>query len=321
MATLDHTEAGFEALIVEHLASAGGWEEGAPGRYDQQLALYPDDLVAFVRDTQGKAWDRLAKHSGGEDGARQALLKRVAAQLSKRGTIDLIRNGVSEKGIVFRLCYFRPNLQADRTGLILYEANRLTVVRQVHHDPRRAQDSIDLVLFVNGLPTATAELKNKYSSTGWDVEEAIRQYREDRDPRNLLLGERALVHFALDGDLAYMTTRLAGEGTRFLPFNQGSGGPGAYGGRGNPLTGAAGHPTAYVWEQVWERDTWLELLDDFVFDEAEGPARSVVFPRYHQWDVVRACAAHARVHGAGQSYLIQHSAGSGKTKEIAWLAH
>ncbi len=129
------------------------------------------------------------------------------------------------------------------------------------------------------------------------------------------------MHFALDGDLAYMTTRLAGEGTRFLPFNQGSGGPGAYGGRGNPLTGGTGHPTAYVWEQVWERDTWLELLDDFVFDEGEGPARSIVFPRYHQWDVVRDCAAHARVHGAGQSYLIQHSTGSGKTKEIAWLAH
>jgi type I restriction enzyme R subunit len=321
MPVIDHTEAGFETLIVEHMTSAGGWEQGEPTRYDRQLALYPDDLIAFVRDTQGKAWDKLAKHSGGEDAAAAALTKRVAEQLTKRGTIDLIRNGVSEKNIRFKLCYFRPNLVADHTGLTLYNANRLTVVRQIHHDAGRPQDSIDLVLIVNGIPTATAELKNKYSATGWDVEEAIRQYREDRDPRNILLGGRALVHFALDGDLAYMTTRLAGEGTRFLPFNQGSGGPGAFGGKGNPLTGSERHPAAYVWEQVWERDTWLELLDDFVFDEGEAPARSIVFPRYHQWDVVRACSAHAHVHGAGQSYLIQHSAGSGKTKEIAWLAH
>jgi type I restriction enzyme R subunit len=321
MPVLDHTEAGFETLIVDHLTSAGGWEQGDPKRYDQQFALYPDDLISFVRDTQGKAWDKLAKHSGGDEGAAQALTKRVAEQLSKRGTIDLIRNGVSEKSVRFKLCYFHPNLLADHTGLTLYNANRLTVVRQVHHDPGRPQDSIDLVLFVNGLPTTTAELKNKYSATGWDVEEAIRQYREDRSPSNVLLGERALVHFALDGDLAYMTTKLTGEGTRFLPFNQGSGGPGRFGGKGNPLTGSDRHPTTYVWEQVWDRDSWLELLDDFVFDEGQAPARSIVFPRYHQWDVVKACAAHARVHGAGQNYLIQHSAGSGKTKEIAWLAH
>jgi type I restriction enzyme R subunit len=321
MPVLDHTEAGFEALIVDHLTSVGGWEQGDPRRYDHKLALYPDDIIGFIRGTQAKAWDKLVKHSGGEDAAAHALCKRVAEQLTKRGTIDLIRNGVTERSIRFRLCYLLPNLIADQTGLTLYNANRLTVVRQVHHDAKRPQDSLDLVLFVNGLPTATAELKNKFSTTGWDVEEAIRQYREDRDPRNLLLGERALVHFALDGDLAYMTTRLAGEGTRFLPFNQGTGGPGAFGGKGNPLTGSDHHPTAYVWQQVWERDTWLELLDDFVFDEGEAPARGIVFPRYHQWDVVRACSAHARVHGAGQSYLIQHSAGSGKTKEIAWLAH
>jgi len=290
MATLDHTEAGFEAMIVQHLTTVGGWEEGDPKKYDRTLGLLPADLVAFVRDTQGAAWDKLVKFAGGEQGAADALCKRVAEQLTKRGTISLIRGGVRERNIGFKLCYFRPNLVADRTGLTLYSANRLTVVRQLHHDAKRRQDSIDVVLFVNGIPTATAELKNKYSSTGWDVEEAIRQYREDRDPGNVLLGNRALVHFALDGDLAYMTTRLAGEGTRFLPFNQGSGGPGAYGGKGNPIVGVDGHPTSYVWEQVWERDTWLELLDDFVFDEGDVPGRNVIFPRYHQWDVVR----HAR---------------------------
>jgi type I restriction enzyme R subunit len=321
VAVLDHKESGFEALIVDHLTSVGGWAQRDAKSYDPHVGLYPDDLVGFVKDTQGKDWDKLVKHSGNEHAAVRALLKRVAEQASKRGTIELLRKGVSEKNIRFKLCYFQPNLIADTAGQVLYAANRLTVVRQVHHDPRRPNDSVDLVLFVNGIPTGTAELKNKYSSTGWDVDEAIRQYREDRDPRNVLLGERALVHFALDGDLAYMTTRLAWEATRFLPFNQGSGGPGRFGGMGNPITGSDRHPTAYVWEHVWQRDTWLELLDDFVFDEGEAGKPSIVFPRYHQWDVVRACSTHARLNGAGHSYLIQHSAGSGKTKEIAWLAH
>lgn len=322
MLPLDHTEHGFESLIVDHLTTSGGWLQAAPAGFDAEKGLFLDDLVAFVRDTQPKQWSKLAQHSGGEEAAGAALAKRIASQLTSRGTIDLIRNGVTEKNIPFKLCYFRPNLQAENTALRLYEANRLTVMRQVHHDLNKPHDSLDLVLFVNGIPTATAELKNKYS--GQDVEDAIHQYRKDRDPANVLLGSRALVHFAVDGDLAYMTSRLAGEGTRFLPFNQGSGGAGAFGGKGNPIVGGDGHPTSYLWEEVWQRDTWLELLDDFVFDEGapgEPPGHNVVFPRYHQWDVVRKCAAHARAEGAGETYLIQHSAGSGKTKEIAWLAH
>lgn len=321
MATLDHTEAGFEKSIVDHLTSAGGWEEGSPKDVDRALGLWPRELVTFVRETQCARWDKLMRLVGGEQEAEAALVARVADQIDRRGTIDVLRHGLKERGLAFRVVHFRPNLRADDATVTRYEQNRLCVVRQVQHDQKRPNDSLDLVLVVNGIPTATAELKNKYSSTGWDVEEAIRQYRDDRDPTNVLLGSRALVHFAVDGDLAYMTTRLAGEDTRFLPFNQGSAGPGRAGGRGNPPIEGDRHPTAYLWERVWERDAWLELLDDFVFAEGEGPERSVVFPRYHQWDVVRECATHARLHGAGHSYLIQHSAGSGKTKEIAWLAH
>ena len=201
----------------------------------------------------------------------------------------------------------------------------LRVVRQVRFDPNTG-DSLDLVLFVNGVPTATAELKNRY--TGQTVDDAIRQYREDRPGSNLTLGRRAFVHFALDAELAYMTTRLEGKKTRFLPFNQGSGGAGQPGGAGNPGSPTGGHPTEYVWRNVWERDSWMELIEKFVFvehpdadDKGKRARATVIFPRFHQWDVVRSCSAHARVHGSGHSYLIQHSAGSGKSKEIAWLAH
>ncbi|MFN8133127.1 MAG: type I restriction endonuclease [Solirubrobacteraceae bacterium] len=335
MAVLDHTEAAFERLIVGEMLRGGGWigcDPGADGaledakRYDADLGLFPDDLIEFVKQTQPKSWGRLVSMaSGSEDAAAQTLLKRVAKQLDKHGTVQLLRKGSREGGVPVKLCFFEPELDVDPRAREAYEANRLRVVRQVRFDPRSG-DSLDLVLFVNGIPTATAELKNRY--TGQTVEHAIRQYMEDRDlPRNVLLQRRALVHFALDADLAYMTTRLAGEATRFLPFNQGTGGPGNPGGAGNPPAAEGGHPTSYVWREVWRSDAWLALLEKFVFVEepadpkAPGARSTVVFPRYHQWDVVRRAAGAAHGQGPGHSYLIQHSAGSGKSKEIAWLAH
>jgi len=332
MSVAAHTESAFERLIVREMVSAGGWlgevTDGAPTEhtgYDPALGLYPDDLIAFLKVTQGGAWDKLVAIAGSQDDARTGVLSRVAAQLDRRGTIELLRRGLTEKGVPLTLAYFEPDMELDPTARILYEANRPRVVRQVRFDARSG-DSVDLVLFVNGVPTATAELKNRY--TGQTVDDAMRQYREDRPASNLLLGRRAFVHFALDADLAYMTTRLEGRHTRFLPFNQGSGGPGEPGGAGNPPSPTGGHPTEYVWRSVWERDTWMELIEQFVFVELpdpvvkkQGARPTLIFPRFHQWDVVRACAAHARVHGAGRNYLIQHSAGSGKSKEIAWLAH
>jgi type I restriction enzyme, R subunit len=331
MSAAAHTESAFERLIVREMVTAGGWlgeiTDGAPTEhagYDATLGLYPEDLVAFVKTTQADAWDTLVAIAGSEQSARPSLLSRIAAQLDKRGTIEVLRRGLTEKGVPVALAYFEPDLELDSTGRRLYEANRVRVVRQVRFDPGSG-DSLDLVLFVNGIPTATAELKNRY--TGQAVDDAIRQYRQ-RPGGNLLLGRRAFVHFALDADLAYMTTRLNGKRTRFLPFNQGSGGAGEPGGAGNPASPTDGHPTDYVWRSVWDRDAWMELIEKFAFVERPDPAAkkpgarpTVIFPRFHQWDVVRSCAAHARMHGAGHNYLIQHSAGSGKSKEIAWLAH
>ena len=322
-AAIPHTEQAFEQLIVSELTVDGGWVGGEPKDYDQALGLYSEDVTAFVTETQRSRWDRLVKLTGGEPAARTALLKRLAAQLDRHGAVKVLRDGISERGVGLSLCQLRPAHSLDMETGSRYAANRLRVVRQVRFDPDSG-DALDLVLFVNGVPTATAELKNRW--TGQTVEDAIKQYRSDRDPRNLLFARRALVHFAVDAELAYMTTRLAGPKTVFLPFNQGSGGAGQPGGAGNPGI-PDGHPTSYVWREVWDRDRWLELIQKFVHvertdhDGAKPASPAIVFPRYHQWHVVVECQAHARVHGPGQSYLIQHSAGSGKTKEIAWLAH
>src|SRR4051812_18067737 len=194
MATASHTESAFEKLIVRELVTSGGWlgevTDGAPTEhrnFDPTLGLYPEDLVAFVADTQSKAWDKLVALAGSHHNARTSLLKRVSAQLDKHGTVHLLREGLTEKGVALKLAYFEPDLEVDPTARQLYGANLLRVIRQVRFDPSTG-DSLDLVLFVNGVPTATAELKNRY--TGQTVDDAIRQYREDRPGSNLTLGRR-----------------------------------------------------------------------------------------------------------------------------------
>ncbi len=318
-----HTELAFEQLIVSELAGAGGWAAGDPASYDRELGLYSDDAIAFIATTQPKKWERLTKLSGGEAAARTAVLKRLASQLDKQGSVKVLRDGISERGVSLSLCQLRPAHSIDPETAARYEANRLRVVRQVRYEAKSG-DALDLVLYVNGIPTATAELKNRW--TGQTVEHAMKQYRTDRDPKEVLFARRAFVHFAIDAELAYMTTRLDGAKTVFLPFNQGTGGAGQPGGAGNPGV-AEGHPTSYVWREVWQRDRWLELIQKFVHVEEPDASKgkvaraTIVFPRYHQWHVVTQCQSHARDNGAGHNYLIQHSAGSGKTKEIAWVAH
>ena len=320
---LPHTELAFEQLIVSELTSTGGWDTGDPAAYDREVGLYSDDVVTFITTTQPKKWERLSKLSGGEAAARAAVLKRLASQLDKHSAVKVLRDGISERGVSLSLCQLRPAHSIDPETAARYEANQLRVVRQVRYETKSG-DALDLALFVNGVPTATAELKNRW--TGQTVEHAMKQYRTDRDPKNILFARRAFVHFAIDAELAYMTTRLAGAQTVFLPFNQGTGGPGQPGGAGNPGV-ADGHSTSYVWRDVWQRERWLELIQKFVHVEApdaskgKGARSTIVFPRYHQWHVVVDCQGHARTNGAGHNYLIQHSAGSGKTKEIAWLAH
>ncbi len=299
----------------------GGYRKRKPEDYDRALCLLPRDPVDFVLATQPREWKKLEQHHGAA--VREQFLKRLAAEIERRGALDVLRQGIKDSGCKFRLAYFRPASGLNEETRRLHAANLFSVVRQVHYSTKN-EKSLDLVLFLNGIPIFTAELKNPLN--GQDVEDAIRQYKTDRDPREPLLNYgRCLAHFAVDPDLVYVTTQLAGAKTRFLPFNQGK-----YGGAGNPpvpLT-RKGFATAYLWEETWSRDSVLDLVRQFIHDVEEEDdngrktgKRFLIFPRYQQLDCVRKLVSHARGAGAGQRYLIQHSAGSGKSFTIAWLAH
>jgi len=316
------SERKFEGAIEAWLLGRGGYATGDPGAFDRAFGLDPGgEVLAFVQATQPDEWRELAGRHGGKEAARANFLKRLAVELDERGTVDVLRHGVKDLGVEIRIAYFKPAHGLTPELVSRYDANRLVLVRQLAYAADETK-TLDLALFLNGIPVATAELKNPL--TGQNVEYAKAQYRRDRDPANVTLARRAVVHFAVDPDEVAMTTRLAGEATRFLPFNRGS----EDGGGGNPFN-PDGHRTAYLWEQVWVRDAWLDLLARFVHvlrpekgSAAEKRAGTrIVFPRFHQWDVVRKLEAHGREHGAGQSYLVEHSAGSGKSNSIAWLAH
>ena len=305
-------ESAFEANIEAHLLGHG-WAKIASGAYDQAAGLFPDEVIAFVRASQPKAWEQLVKRHGGEDMARSKFLKVVTDALNRRGTISVLRSPVKDTGVTVRLCFFKPASSLNDDQSKRYTANRLGVVRQLHHSEHHPHDSVDLALVVNGIPVATAELKNPL--TGQDVTDAMTQYRTDRHPHDLIFDKRTLVHFAVDPHRVAMTTRLAGQDTRFLPFDQGSAGAGHKGTAGNPPS--EGYQTAYLWEQVWQRDAWLDLLGSFVHVE-DG---RVLFPRFHQWHAVRSIVDATYADGAGVDRLIMHSAGSGKSNTIAWPAH
>jgi type I restriction enzyme R subunit len=313
-----HTESDFEAAIEAHLLQ-NGWRHGSPNDYDVPLGLDPVQLISFVKETQPKAWAKLQQQHGSAVAAK--LIKRIAEEIDAHGVVHVLRKGIKERGERIQLAYFRPTHGLTPELVKKYAANRLLVYRQLHHSESSPHQSLDLMLAVNGIPVATAELKNQF--TGQTVRHAKAQYRDpkQRNPSDRIFARRCLAHFAVDPDLVFMATRLAGPDTVFLPFTQGSAGAGMKGGEGNPPN-PHGHRTAYLWEQVWARDTWLDLLHRYVQEDVpKHGARKVLFPRYHQWDVVERLTAHAAVHGAGNSYLLQHSAGSGKSNSIAWLAH
>ena len=329
-----HSEKVFEDELCAHLA-AHGWSVYTHRQnattYDRGLALFPDDLLAFVQATQALEWAKFRRWHNGE--CEAMFLKRVAEQLDRYGTLHLLRHGFKDRDARFFLCRFRPAHHKNPTLWAQYDENRLTVIRQLHYS-RHNEKSLDLALFVNGLPVATAELKTDLTQ---NIQDAIRQYQTDRLPRDpasredeplLQFKTRALVHFAVSTDEVYMTTRLQGADTVFLPFNLGR--PDGYGGAGAgnpPAPGAQGYPTWYLWERVWARDTWLDILGNFLHvsrRETEGGksfSETLIFPRYHQLDVVTRLMEAARTEGPGHSYLIQHSAGSGKSNSIAWCAH
>ncbi len=302
-------------------AVPGGYRKRSPEAYDRSLCLIPGDVIDFILATQPKEWERLRQHHGAE--VKERFLGRLSREIGRRGALDVLRNGVRDSGCKFQLAYFRPASGLNEALQRLHAANLFAVVRQLRYRAK-GEDSLDLVLFLNGLPIFTAELKNPLS--GQTVQDAVRQYMTDRDPREPLFAYgRCLAHFAVDAELVYVTTQLAGPATWFLPFNQGR-----FGGAGNPPVSPTetGYATRYLWEHVWARDSILDLIRQFIHEVEDEDdrgrktgKRSLIFPRYQQLDTVRKLVAQAREHGPGQRYLIQHSAGSGKSFTIAWLAH
>ncbi|MEH0820717.1 MULTISPECIES: type I restriction endonuclease subunit R [unclassified Micromonospora] len=311
-----HQEQPFEAAIEDRLFGSS-WLRGSPSNYDRQVGLDTAELFAFIGATQPVEWAKLlAYHGNNPDEAQRQFAQYLAKQIDERGPLDALRRGVKDKGVLIRLAYFKPVHAITDDALRLYRANRLTVTRQLAYS-RQNNNTLDLVLFVNGIPLATAELKNPL--TGQTVEDAKKQYRETRDPKELLFARRTLVHFAVDPDLVFVTTKLARAKTRFLPFNTGSDGPGVSGGAGNPPAGDKGYRSSYLWEQIWHPDTWMDLVRRFLHTDKDSG--NLIFPRYHQWHAVTNLADHAARNGSGHNYLVMHSAGSGKSNTIAWLAH
>lgn len=332
-----HNEVEFEKEIAEYL-HAQGWEysPNAAG-YDKERALFRDDVLHWLTETQPEQLEKVIK-PGSKDVAKQQdqLLDRIVKVLdtpleNSGGTLNLLRKGFSHLSAKFAMCVFRPETTLNEKRNSDYAAVRLRVMRQVYFSTADTR-SVDLVFFVNGLPVATAELKTDFTQT---IADAIAQYRTSRLPKDpqtgkvqplFVSGARALVHFAVSNDEVWMTTRLAGEKTHFLPFNRGA----EDGGAGNPVN-PNGSRSSYLWERVLQREAWLTILGRLMYikhetstDPISGKSTkssTLRFPRFHQWEAVTELTTAVTTEGVGHRYLIQHSAGSGKTDSIAWTAH
>lgn len=327
-----HTEYDFENAIEYGLVKSGGYKRGKPTDFDEGLALFPTEVVAFLKDSQAQRWEQLENLLA--EKTESVVLDSLAKELNSKGTLHVLRHGFKCYGKTLRLAYFQPNSGLNPDTAALYAKNRLTITRQVTYtsvakksDGKRKKCILDVTIAVNGLPVATAELKNQ--QTGQTAKDAIKQYCTDRDGRDPIFEfkKRALVHFAVDTDEVWMTTQLRGKETFFLPFNKG------YNfGAGNPPE-PDNWKSAYLWDEVLSAHSLLDILQRFMHLEVrtkkittEKGSKTVtketmIFPRYHQLDAVRKLVSHAQKNGSGRNYLIQHSAGSGKSNSIAWLAH
>ena len=295
------------------LTEQGGYTKTAD-TYDPALGLYVNTLIAFVKATQPKEWTRF-ENTCNSDPVRK-FCNAFNNACDSLGLIAVLRHGFKHRGIAFRVCYFRPESHLNKTATALYEQNVCNVVRQWHYSADNNK-SVDMVLVLNGIPVFALELKNQY--TGQTVENAMQQWMYDRDPREVCFqfNKRILAYFCVDQTDVYMTTKLAKGDTYFLPFNQGSNGAGNDGGKGNPAN-PNGYPTAYLWENVLRKESALDIIQKFIHCKDN---KVLIFPRYHQLDVVRKLIADVRQNGTGKNYLIQHSAGSGKSNSIAWTAY
>lgn len=333
-----HLEAVLEAEIAEHLAARGWLYSPTDAGYDRALALFPEDVLGWLADTQPEVFAKVVRPGDTEaqrEAGKRSILDRLGKALDNDplkhgGTIRILHEGFtmvpSAGGAVkFKLAQFRPATTNNQATLDAYAKMRVRVMRQVHYSAKHANNALDLVLFVNGIPVATIELKTDFTQS---IDNAVAQYRFDRNPAGeplFAFAKRSLVHFVVSNSEVRMTTKLDGPKTRFLPFNRGNDQ-----GAGNPVN-PNGSASSYFWEEILQRDTWLGLLGSFVHLQVEVDVdpdtgkktrtQKVLFPRYHQWRAVTRLVEAARVEGPGNRYLVQHSAGSGKTNSISWLAH
>lgn len=310
----------FEKAILNSLIQYGGYTIGNSSHYNRELGLFIDDFISFIKTSQTKRWNKLVAIHGND--IEKRLLQRLYKELDLRGAIDVIRNGFVDYGVRFQMAYFKPVSNMNPQAADFYQQNIIRVYQQLYYSQNN-NNSVDLVLSLNGLPIATLELKNQF--TGQNVGHALRQYATTRDQRELLFAfnKRALVHFAVDQDDVFMTTKIDGSKTSWLPFNKGFNE-----GKGNPPN-SGNYKTSYLWEDILTKDSWLDIIQNFIHlqvDEIEfnnHPYRKerLIFPRYHQLDAVKKITKDVLKFGIGKNYLIQHSAGSGKSNSIAWLAY
>ncbi len=325
----------FQDDILDQMQSQG-WLLGKSNKYNKALALYPEDVIAFVKATQPEQWDKLAQHFPETDrnptATADALLKSLEQELKNEGTLWVLRNKVNNRGAKFDLCSFKPDHDLNPTASARYAQNILRVVPELVYSPNGYDGRLDLTLFVNGIPVATCELKSEFKQS---INNAKIQYMKDRQPKDpktkkpepLLTFKRgALVHFAVSQYNVAMTTNLSGKKTFFLPFDQGT----AEGGQGNDIPSDDSYATSYLWNEIFQKDNLLLILSRYIHLEKKDvqnldgtikPKETMIFPRYHQWSVVSELINTVDAEGTGEKYLIQHSAGSGKSNSIAWLSH
>lgn len=307
------TEKIFEQDIEQYLITEGGYTKGSPSNFNRELALDTKTFIAFITRSQPKKWERYTKIYGSD--SEKEIISRFCREVKISGLLHVMRKGFTDRGINFNVVFWKPETTLNSETLKQYNANIFHCTRQLHYSIMN-ENSIDIVLFINGIPVVSIELKCKFS--GQNFSDAIKQYESDRDPKDAIFAfrERVFVNFAVDLYQVYMTTKLDGDKTIFIPFNQGSNGAGNVGGEGNPKN-SDGYAVDYLWKNVLRKDRLLEILQKYLhFD-----GKNLIFPRYHQLDVVTKLLADVKEKGSGHNYLIQHSAGSGKSNSIAWLAH
>ena len=317
MAIEEDNEKRFEQDIETYLLTEGGYAKGSQENYDKTRAIDMDQLLNFVQETQEKEWKRYVRNYG--DDAPRKLFKRLNDEIESNGLLYVLRNGISDRGAKIKIAAFRPESTLNEKVIRDYQANRWTVTRQFAYSTQN-HNTLDMALSLNGVPIVALELKNQIK--GQSVDNAKKQFMYDRNPRELCFqfNKRFLVYFAIDLYEAWMTTKLSGDETSFLPFNQGSNGAGQVGGAGNPAN-PEGYATAYVWEKVLQKDTLMNILQRYMHLDVNSSPAKLIFPRFHQLDVVEKLIHHARLSGSSHNYLVQHSAGSGKSNSIAWLAY